>query len=264
MRKPFLQFLDDKLASGRSRFTTRELQERLDLSPQSASNLLARWRTAGLVDQVARGHYVIRQLGLLGTRAASEDVALAVGAFFGGEPHRIAYRSALDYHGLLIHPARTIQVACPRRVSAEELSGRSLQVVLEGPETVEVGTQEAGHEAHVSSLERSLVDAATRLDLVGGVTVLAEALTASSPNPDALNHLAHQLGAGVALRRIGSLAGQLRLPDLEQRLEPPDPASRSIRLDPRGRGDDEPVFRDPQWRVVWPTQPRRLAEALRQ
>jgi predicted transcriptional regulator of viral defense system len=106
-----LQLLDDKLTKGQAGLTSREVRERLGLSPQAASNLLTRWRDAGLLDRVAPGHYAIRQLGLLGTRAVSEDIALAVGAFFADEPHRIAYRSALDYHGLLTRPARAIQVA---------------------------------------------------------------------------------------------------------------------------------------------------------
>jgi predicted transcriptional regulator of viral defense system len=264
MRKPFLQYLDDKLASGDARLTTREVQQRLGLSAQSTSNLLARWREAGLVDQVARGHYAIRQLGLLGTRAASEDIALAVGAFFGGEPHRIAYRSALDYHGLLTHPARAIQVACPRRVTAEKLSGRPLRTILEPQEAVLIGADDAGHGARVSSVERSLLDAAMRLDLVGGATVLAEALSAADVNSDVLSQLARDVDASVALRRIGSLADQLRLPGLEQRLGLPKSPANTIPLDPRSPIEGGRTFRDPQWRVVWPTQPRRLAEALRQ
>jgi predicted transcriptional regulator of viral defense system len=259
-----LKVLDDKLATGDARLTTRELQEQLGISPQSASNLLARWREAGLVDQVARGHYAIRQLGLLGTRAASEDIALAVGAFFAGEPHRIGYRSALDCHGLLTHPARTIQVACPRRITAKQLSGRALQTILEPQGTVVIGAEDAGHGAFVSGIERSLLDAAMRLDLVGGVNVLAEALSAADVDPEVLSDLARDLGATTALRRIGSLADQLRLPGLEERLEPAATPARSIQLDPRSPTASDHVFRDRRWRVVWPTPPRQLAEALRQ
>lgn len=264
MQRRFLQYLDEKLATGDARLTTREVQQRLGLSPQSASNLLARWKEAGLVDQVARGHYAIRQLGLLGTRAASEDVALAVGAFFTGEPHRIAYRSALDYHGLLTHPARTIQVACPRRVTAEKLSGRPLRTIFEAHTVVLIGADDAGHGARVSSVERALLDAAARLDLVGGATVLAQAVSAADVDPDTLNRLARELDALVALRRIGSLADQLRVSGLEDKLDLPDRPATVIPLDPRSPIETDGVFRDPRWRVAWPMQPRRLAEALRQ
>src|SRR6266516_6028880 len=136
MRHPAISFLDSRLAVGQGTLTSRELRDELGISPQAASNLLARWRRAGLVDQVARGRYAIRQLGLLGTRASSEDVALAVAALVGEEPHRIAYHSALDFHGLLTRPVRTVQISSPRRFASVAISGRPLKVVHESERTV--------------------------------------------------------------------------------------------------------------------------------
>ncbi len=259
-----LDLLDNRLAAGNSRLTTRDVQEEFGLSSQAASNLLARWRTAGLVDRVANGHYAIRQLGLLGTRAASEDVSLAVGAYFGDEPHRIAYRSALDHHGLLTHPARTIQAACPREVTVKQLSGRPLRTVMEPPETISIGSEDAGHHARVSGVERGLLDAASRLDLIGGVDVLAEALAAADADSTVLHSLAGELGAAAGLRRIGSLADHLPLPRLAGRLEPLVPPTSDISLDPSLARSRERSFRDGRWRVRWREEPSRLAEQLRQ
>ena len=103
-------------------------------------------------------HLRARPFGQLGTRAASQDIALAVGAAFSKEPHRIAFRSALDHHGLLIHPARTVQVAMPRRVDSHHISGRRLQPVHETPDTIDIGSEDAGHGACVfdASSEHSL------------------------------------------------------------------------------------------------------------
>jgi predicted transcriptional regulator of viral defense system len=258
-----LDLLDDRLAVGQARLTTRDVQEELGLSAQAASNLLARWRNAGLVDRVANGHYAIRQLGLLGTRAASEDVSLAVGAFFGAERHRIAYRSALDHHGLLTHPARTIQVVSPREITVKQLSGRPLRTVLEPRETILVGSEATGH-ARVSGTERALLDGASRLDLIGGVNALAEALAAAHVDPAVLQRLAGELGAGPALRRIGSLAERLPLPGLAGQLEPLAPPASDIPLDPRLETTGERSFRDRRWRVRWQEHPSRLAENLRQ
>jgi predicted transcriptional regulator of viral defense system len=258
-----LDLLDDKLAAGKARLTTREVQEQLGLSAQAASNVLARWREAGLVDRVARGHYAIRQLGLLGTRAASEDVALAVGALFASEPHHIAYRSALDHHGLLTHPARTIQVACPRQITVKQLSGRPLRAILEREDTILVGSESAGHDACVSGVERSLLEGAARLDLIGGASVLAEALAGAQADPILLQRLANELSAAPALRRIGSLADQLQLPGLAEQLEPLTAPTSDIQLDPRLDTGDEPPFRDRRWRVVWAEQPSRIADGLR-
>lgn len=259
-----LQLLDDKLTAGQAGLTAREVRERLGLSPQAASNLLTRWREAGLVDRVAPGHYAIRQIGLLGTRAASEDVALAVGAFFAGEPHRIAYRSALDHHGLLAHPARTIQVACPREVTVKQLSGRPLRTILERRGTVLVGAVQAGHGARVSGLERSLLDGAARMDLIGGASVLAEALSAAQPDPAVLERLAQEIGAAAALRRIGSLADKLPVPALANRLKALAAPTSDIPLEPRNPAGGERPFRDRRWRVVWAQPPSAIADGLRQ
>jgi predicted transcriptional regulator of viral defense system len=259
-----LQLLDEKLTAGQAGLTSREVRERLGLSPQAASNLLTRWRDAGLLDRVAPGHYAIRQIGLLGTSAASEDVALAVGAFFADEPHRLAYRSALDYHGLLIHPARTIQVACPREVTVKELSGRRLRTIVEPGETVLAGAEEAGHGALLSNVERSLLDGAARMDLIGGADVLAEALSAAQSDPAALQRMAQEIGASMALRRIGSLSDQLPVPTLANKLRPLAPPKSDIALEPRNPAAGDRPFRDRKWRVVWAQPPATIADGLEQ
>lgn len=261
MTRLLLKPLDDRLAVGKTTLTSRELREELGLSPSATSNLLARWRRAGLVDRVARGRYAIRQIGLLGTRASSEDVALAVAAFVGGYPHRIAYHSALDFHGLLVRPVRTVQIASPHRFASISISGRPLQVVFERPETVGLGTEPAGYGAVVSNLERTLLDAAARPDLVGGYFPLAEALAGSKPDPGRLLELAEQLSASPALRRIGSLADRLELEGLAGKLRPLTPAIWDLDLDPDLKGLSG-AFRDGKWRVRWPASPEAVAEEI--
>jgi predicted transcriptional regulator of viral defense system len=258
-----LKPLDDRLAVGTTTLTSRELREELGISPSAASNLLARWRRAGLVDQVARGRYAIRQIGLLGTRASSEDVALAVAALVNGRAHRIAYHSALDFHGLLTRPVRTIQIASPHRIASAAVSGRPLEVVFERPDTVEFGTESAGFGALVSDLERALLDAAARPDLVGGYFPLAEALAASGSDPTRLHDLAEQLGCGPALRRVGSLADRLELAGLAGKLEPLDLPGWDLDLDP-GLRESSAAFRDSRWRIRWPVDPRTVAEEIAQ
>jgi predicted transcriptional regulator of viral defense system len=258
-----LKPLDERLAVGKTTLTSRELREELGISPAATSNLLARWRRAGLVDQVARGRYAIRQIGLLGTRASSEDVALAVAALVDGRPHRIAFHSALDFHGLLVRPVRTIQIASPHRFASTEVSGRPLKGVFERADTVEIGTEDAGFGARVSSLERALLDAATRPDLVGGYFPLVEALAASDPDPARLQDLAEKLSAGPALRRIGSLADQLELARLAGKLKPLTSPDWDLDLDPELR-ESTGAFRDRDWRIRWPVDPREIAEEIAQ
>lgn len=246
--------LDRRLAEGRATLTTSELREELRLSAQAASNLLARWERAGLVDRVARGRYAIRQLGLLGTRAASEDVALAVSALVGDRPHRIAYHSALDFHGLLTRPVRTVQVASSSRISNRWIGDLPWRLVHEPEGTVGLGAEHAGHGAMVSNVERTLLDAASRPDLVGGYLPLAEALAAARSDRGQLVALAGELEANAALRRIGSLADRLEIPSLVGKLEPLVPPTSDLDLDP-GLKHSGTAFRDRKWRIRWPVHP---------
>lgn len=215
-RKTALNLLDRLTAAGVSTFSTAEAVEILGRSPQSTVNLLGRLIDDGLIGRVSRGHYAIRPLGLLGTSAAAEDTALAVAAVFSDRPHRIAYRSALAHHGLVVRPSRVIQVACPGQVRITELAERPVDVVRERLATVAVGSISAGYGAKVSTLDRALLDGARRSDHIGGLGVLGDALDTASSDLDIqeLRSLAEQLGAMPALRRLASLARILGLDEL--------------------------------------------------
>lgn len=260
MRDEILQLLDDLAAEECGGITTAEVRERLEISAQSASNLMTRLVSAGFLDRVARGVFAPRPLGQLGTRAASEDVALAVGAAFAKEPHRIAFRSALDNHGLLIHPARTVQVALPRRVKLTSISGRRLQPIRELPETVAVGNEDAGHGAMVSSVDRALLESAQRPALASGWATVAIALNRAPVDPEKLTELAERLDYGLALRRLGSLAEAQHLERISTRIQPPPADARVIPLDPRE--PPEQPWTDARWRVRWPTSRAHALELI--
>ena len=246
-----LALANDLVAEGHLTFTFEEVEKRLGKSKTATANLLKRMQTAGLIDRVRRGHYAVRQLGVLGTPAAAEDIALSVGAALKGLPHRIAYRSALYEHDLVVHPARSIQVATERRVRTRTLSGRALQVVIEPPESLDVGRVRWGA-SYLSDRHRAVLDAAQRPRLVGGLEVLAEAFAAATPelHADILMEHARRLGWAAALRRLGSLADALALEPLAGALAPIKPITADLDLEP---GTDEPtVWRDSRWRVRWP------------
>ncbi len=251
-----LAILDDLAAEGVEVFASAELRARLGVSPQATSNLLRQLTHAGLVDRAARGHYALRPLGRLGTSAAAEDVALAVGALVAGEPHRLAYRSALDYNDLLTHPARTIQVAAPRRIQVRRLSARRLQIVHEHLDTVRLGAEPVAAGAWVSGHARALLDAAARPDLAGGAATLAEALHARPADPAQLHELAGELHANAALRRLGSLADTLEIHWLASTLERPGPGG-DIWLEPHAKRHR--AWRDSKWGVIYSQPPQELA-----
>ena len=131
---------------------------------------------SGLIYRVRRGHYVVRQLGVLGTPVSAEDIALSVGAAFNGMPHRIAYRSALYEHNLVVHSTRSIQVAAVRRVRSIMLSGQPLKVVIELPIQIQVGRIPWGV-SYISDHHRALLEAAQRPMLSGGIEVVSEAFS---------------------------------------------------------------------------------------
>jgi len=260
-RNTGLRLLDTLVAEGHVQFTAEEAATRLSRSPTSTSNLLRRLLRDGLVDRVRRGCYAIRPLGALGTTVASEDVLLAVAAGFSQVPHRVAYRSALDRLDLLVHPSRSIQVALTRPTRSAALSGRPLTVVLEPESSLSVGA-ETRSGTYVSDLERALLDAAARPELVGGIAVLAEALAVASArvNVDRMKAYATRLGWAAALRRIGSLGDALELRGLAGKLRPLRVPMSDIDLEPGG-GDAS--WRDAKWRVRWDQPPDQLANVVR-
>jgi len=246
-----LSLADDLVADGKVLFTFEDARRRLGRSRAATGNLLKRMLAAGLIDRVRHGHYVVRQLGVLGTPSVAEEVALAVAAAFAGIPHRMAYRSALDEHDLIVHPSRSIQVASTKRIRAKTLSGYPLHIVKESAAMIGVGAVVCG-ESYVSDLERALLDAARRPTLVGGTAVLAEAIVAADENVDTARivQYARTLSWASAVRRIGSIADALDVPGLAGRLSPIKHLTADLDLEPGA--SQAYSWRDPRWRMRWP------------
>ena len=258
-----LKLVDDLIAAGMVFFTFDDAMRRLGRSPSATANLLRRMVDAGLIDRVRRGCYVVRDLGVLGTRAAAEDVALAVAAAFKGEPHRIGYRTALDEHDLISHPARTIQVAATKRMRARELSGQPLRTITEPEAAILIGSMAQGP-SWMSNLERALLDGAARPELAGGAAALAEAIASAGKraNPEQLKRYAEQLGWAAALRRIGSITDALNIEGLAGKLHPLEKPQADLDLEPGSNITS--VWRDARWRVRWTQSRDELANVVRQ
>jgi len=244
-----LKLIDDLVADDRQHFTFQEAQRLLGLSRPAASNVLRRMRETGLIDRVRYGRYAIRKFGVLGTPSAAEDIALAVGAAFSGVPHRMAYRTALDEHDLITHPVRTIQVAVAKQIRAITLSSMPFRLVKEPDSSVLIGAIAYG-ESWLSDIERALLDAAARPKLVGGITVLAEAIATAADSVDVekLTRYAKALGWAQAIRRIGSIADALELGNFAGKLEPLEPITADLDMEP-GKGSAK-VWRDRVWQGI--------------
>jgi predicted transcriptional regulator of viral defense system len=255
--------IDELVAQGRETFETRDVRALTGQSPQATSNLLGRMVGDGLVERVARGRYAIRPFGVLGTRAASEDVTLAVAAAFPRVEHRLAYGSALDFHGLLEHPYREIVVALASTTSLTEISGRPLRSVIETDTRLSIGAVRSDHGTLISSVERALLESAARPSLAGGISTVASALVAAEPDAHEIARLARALRLRAGLQRLGSLASALKVTAVATYLEPFAYALPPACLEP-----DRPVrhirWKDPTWHVEWPYEIDELEAVVRQ
>jgi len=178
-------------------------------------------------------------------------------------PHRMAYRTALDENDLIVHPARSIYVAISKRIRTKTLSGRPLHIVHESESNINVGAIACGS-SWVSGVERALLDAAMRPNLVGGAAVVAEAIVTASNRIDVttLIHYAQALGWTAALRRIGSIADTLEIEGLAGRLHPLKPITADLDLEPGV--NMSPSWRDAHWRVRWQQTPDEIASVVKQ
>ncbi len=146
----YLELIDQLAAEGNDAITTHDLAERGELTPQAASNLLTRLVDRGLLDRVARGHFVMRPFGALGTRAAAEDITLAVGAVFGRRlQHRIAFiapRSTGTASSSTLPAGWTCSPSTSDRGCASSADG-PCDSCLEQTDHIEIAAIDAGHRA---------------------------------------------------------------------------------------------------------------------
>jgi len=245
-----LALANELFAEGCQTFTFNEIVERLGKSKTSTSNLLKRMENSGLIVRVRHGHYIVRQLGLLGIPAVYEDIPLSVGAALRNIPHRIAYRTALYEHELIVHPPGIVQIAALYKLRTKSFSGLPLQIVTESSGKLEIGRIPWGA-SYISDLHRSILDAAQQPLLVGGIEVLATSLflASSSLRADIFMEYARELKWTAGLRRLGSLSDALEIIGIENKLEPFSAITTDLELEP---GTDEPtMWRDRRWGTRW-------------
>ncbi len=120
-------------------------------------------------------------------------------------------------------------------------------MIRENPFTVLAGTEPLG-QSRVATVERALLDAASRPRLVSGASRVAEALAAVTAT-EGLAELAHAVGAEAGYRRIGSISKALSLP-VGHGLEP-EPWRTLIDLDTTVHQHDH-GWVDRTWGVAWP------------
>lgn len=188
----------------------------LGLAPRAASGRLAALTRAGWLARIRRGVYLVLPLESASERETTvEDPWLLADALYS--PCYIGGWSAAEHWGLTEQLFRSTFVATTAHIRAREAThlGLAFTLVRIKPSRLkDLSVVWRGHaRVHVSSRERTIVDAASDPRWLGGFRHLADvfATYAADPKADAAKLLAElrRFGSGAAAKRIGFLAERL-------------------------------------------------------
>jgi predicted transcriptional regulator of viral defense system len=217
------KFLIAFAAQGRNIFTVEQAREFWGDTAHTP-NVLARLEQGGWLHRLERGTYMIIPFEAGLERRWSES-ALVIAPHLV-KPAAIAYWSALHYWQLTEQIPHTVFVQSTARKAQreKEVLGMTFRfiTVVKAKFFGVLRRMLDGQPVFVTDLEKTLVDAADRPDLSGGITQLAQALRAAQVNLDwgQLDTYLHRWPTTSALKRIGYLVESLALPmpDREERL----------------------------------------------
>jgi predicted transcriptional regulator of viral defense system len=217
------QFLIAFASQGRRIFTSEQAREFWGDATYT-TNVLGRLERGGWLHRLERGTYLIVPLEAGPDRAWSES-ALVIAPYLI-EPAAVAYWSALHHWHMTEQIPCTVFVQSTSRKHQrrKEILGVSYRFVTV-VESKFFGVVECtldGQPITVTDREKTLVDAADRPDLSGGIAQLAQALQAAWSDLDLhrLEDYLERWPTGSPMKRIGYLVESLELPfqDRDERL----------------------------------------------
>ena len=174
------EFLTTQASQDRSIFTSEEAREFWGTS-QATGEALSRLRRGGWLHRLERGTYLIVPLEAGMERRWSAH-ALVIAPYLI-EPAAVAYWSALHYWQLTEQIPNTtfVQSTTRKRPSEKIILGMTFRFVTVSKSKFFGVTQSTmdGQPYCVTDREKTLVDAADRPDLSGGIVQLAQALQAA-------------------------------------------------------------------------------------
>lgn len=209
------EFLARLAAEGRSVFRVAEVAAYWP-DAVSARQALSRLQRGGWLQRIERGLYLVVPLSAGPERRWTEN-ALVVGTRLV-EPSAVAYWSALRFWNFTDQVPPTVFVQSPRRKLRTRLllAGVQYQFVTIGASrffglvrrTVE------GQAVAVTDRAKSIVDAADRPDLCGGLWQLAQVLRGHWAEIDwpLLDAYLARFASGAVYKRLGYLVEELDLP----------------------------------------------------
>jgi len=248
------KFLITFAAQSRCIFTIEQAQEFWG-NPAYTTNVLQHLEKGGWLYRLERGTYMIIPLEAGPERLWSENALVIVPYLI--KPATIAYWSALHYWQLTEQIPHTVFVqSTARKYQREkEILGMTFRFVTV-VETKFFGVAQrtlGGQPIYVTDREKTLVDAADRLELSGGSIQLAQALRAAWADLDwqQLDTYLYRWPTTSPLKRIGYLveALDLPIPDREARLASWQHALAPgiVQLEPGQSGDVGPIVT--RWQV---------------
>lgn len=216
------EFLSHLAAEGKSIFSTQQAHAYWG-EPAYAANVLSRLVQKGWLQRLGRGVYMLLPLAAGRERIWSESGYVIAAHLI--QPAAVAYWSALHYWKMSKDIPGVVFVQSTRRKRPLEVLEMRFRFVTM-KEAHFFGVMERridGKPIYVTNREKTLLDAAARPDLSGGIGQLAQALQAAHAdiNWQRLDNYLVRWGGGVVVKRLGYLFESLALPipDQKTRLE---------------------------------------------
>ena len=215
-------FLLHLAGAGHTLFSIAEARDYWDDAGYTR-NILSRLVRKGWLQRLQRGRYMVVPLEAGPERNWSENAWIVASHLI--HPAAVAYWSALHYWAMTEQVPRIVFVQSTRRKRPARVSGvRFRFVTLSQSRFFGVSRRTLdGKVFYVTDREKTMLDAAARPDLSGGIGQLAEALRSSvgEMNWERLDQYLIRWGGGTPVKRLGYLADALEIdvPDRERRLQ---------------------------------------------
>jgi predicted transcriptional regulator of viral defense system len=231
----------------------KDIRRRLKCSAAYARYMAHALHEKGWLEPLAKGQYQL--IGAeRGPRGVPEMNPYVVARFLP-KPYFFAYRFACEQHGLLTQVPTTIHVALKRPKRPMELKNVRFEFVVLTPKRF-FGLEEItvlGEKIQVSDLERTVLDALDRPELVGGIEASIQAMFHAAKEADYARLLGYlkRMDDRALARRFGYLADQLKLElpkELSKHLQAQVNKNPAYLGSPARWGKDGQ--RDPDWNLV--------------
>ncbi|MBI4669239.1 MAG: hypothetical protein HY747_08640 [Elusimicrobia bacterium] len=190
-----------------------QIAKRLRCSKEYAAFLAHALCKKGWLEPLARGQYQL--IGADRGPKGVPEMNPYLAARILPKPYFFAYLCALSHHGLTVQVPYVIHVALTRRKRPMEIKNVRFKFIPLAKKRF-FGYEETtafGEKIKVSDLERAVLDALDRPDLVGGIETAAQALAAAGKKLDHPKLMAYlkKMDDMALVRRFGYLSERLKI-----------------------------------------------------